>query len=91
MPEWRNWQTRMVQDHVGASPWEFESPLRHHRKKGHRKVAFLLEKIRLELLRVGGWVRLGAVGQVDPYRNWSALEASEKGKDVVWRLHTLFM
>ena len=51
----------MVQGHVGISPWEFESPLRHHRKKGHRKVAFLLEKIKLGLLRVGGWVRIGCV------------------------------
>ncbi len=29
-PKWRNWQTRYVQGVVGESPWEFESPLRHH-------------------------------------------------------------
>ncbi len=30
VPKWRNWQTRYVQGVVGESPWEFESPLRHH-------------------------------------------------------------
>ena len=29
MPEWRNWQTRMVQVHVLARVWGFESLLRH--------------------------------------------------------------
>jgi hypothetical protein len=70
----------MVQGHVGISPWEFESPLRHHRKKGHRKVAFLLDKFFLVPFGLGGWVRLGASGQVDPYRHWCALEASDKRK-----------
>ena len=30
-PKWRNWQTRMIQGHVPARVWGFESPLRHHR------------------------------------------------------------
>src|SRR5579864_4747352 len=30
MPKWRNWQTRMVQVHVLARVWGFESLLRHH-------------------------------------------------------------
>jgi len=34
MPKWRNWQTRYVQGVVGESPWEFESPLRHHISPG---------------------------------------------------------
>jgi hypothetical protein len=29
VPEWRNWQTRMVQVHVLARVWGFESLLRH--------------------------------------------------------------
>ncbi len=29
MPKWRNWQTRMVQVHVLARVWGFESLLRH--------------------------------------------------------------
>ena len=29
-PKWWNWQTRKIQDLVGATPWGFESPLRHH-------------------------------------------------------------
>jgi hypothetical protein len=29
MPKWRNWQTRMVQVHVPARVWGFESLLRH--------------------------------------------------------------
>src|SRR5439155_2240854 len=29
-PKWRNWQTRMVQVHVPARVWGFESLLRHH-------------------------------------------------------------
>jgi hypothetical protein len=28
-PKWRNWQTRMVQVHVPATAWGFESLLRH--------------------------------------------------------------
>src|SRR5580765_1020785 len=28
-PKWRNWQTRMVQVHVPARVWGFESLLRH--------------------------------------------------------------
>src|SRR5499427_10957773 len=28
-PKWRNWQTRMIQGHVPARVWGFESPLRH--------------------------------------------------------------
>jgi Protein of unknown function (DUF4242) len=31
LPKWRNWQTRMIQGHVPARVWGFESPLRHHR------------------------------------------------------------
>lgn len=26
---WRNWQTRMAQDHVGAIPWRFKSSRPH--------------------------------------------------------------
>ena len=29
VPKWRNWQTRMVQVHVLARVWGFESLLRH--------------------------------------------------------------
>ena len=29
LPKWRNWQTRQVQDLVGATPWRFESSLPH--------------------------------------------------------------
>ena len=32
VPKWRNWQTRMVQVHVLARVWGFESLLRHHLK-----------------------------------------------------------
>ena len=85
----------MVQGHVGISPWEFESPLRHHGKKGHRKVAFLLEKIRLGLLRMGGWVRIGCVWvhlvkliHIVTGVLWKPVI---KGKDVAWRLHMLFI
>ena len=31
VPKWRNWQTRVVQVHVLARVWGFESLLRHHR------------------------------------------------------------
>lgn len=31
-PKWWNWQTRCVQGAVGARPWGFESPLRHHKR-----------------------------------------------------------
>ena len=29
VPQWRNWQTRYVQDVVGTSSWGFKSLLRH--------------------------------------------------------------
>ena len=28
--EWRNWQTRWLQESVGATPWRFESSFAHH-------------------------------------------------------------
>ena len=31
MPKWRNWQTRVVQVHVLARVWRFESSFRHHK------------------------------------------------------------
>ena len=31
VPKWRNWQTRMVQVHVPARVWGFESLLRHQK------------------------------------------------------------
>src|SRR6266511_3889421 len=37
-PKWRNWQTRMIQGHVPARVWGFESPLRHHRSLSGRAV-----------------------------------------------------
>ena len=33
VPKWRNWQTRVVQVHVLARVWGFESLLRHHSSK----------------------------------------------------------
>ena len=33
VPKWRNWQTRVVQVHVLARVWGFESLLRHHRNR----------------------------------------------------------
>ena len=33
-PKWRNWQTRMVQVHVSARTWGFESLLRHQKFRG---------------------------------------------------------
>ena len=30
VPEWRNWQTRQVQDLVLAREWRFESSFGHH-------------------------------------------------------------
>src|SRR5579872_7045688 len=33
VPKWRNWQTRMVQVHVLARVWGFESLLRHQTVK----------------------------------------------------------
>jgi hypothetical protein len=29
MRVWRNWQTRMVEGHVGVTRWRFESSLPH--------------------------------------------------------------
>ena len=31
VPKWRNWQTRVVQVHVLARVWGFESLLRHQK------------------------------------------------------------
>jgi hypothetical protein len=33
-PGWRNWQTRRSQKPLGASPWGFDPPSRHHFKSG---------------------------------------------------------
>ena len=44
-PKWRNWQTRYVQDVVGATPWEFKSPLRHHISLGN---SLMVERLTLD-------------------------------------------
>ena len=36
VPKWRNWQTRVVQVHVLARVWGFESLLRHQSFKINR-------------------------------------------------------
>jgi hypothetical protein len=42
--------------------------------------------------RLGAYrVSLGASGQVDPYRHWCALEASDKRNGCGVRLHILFI
>lgn len=44
-PKWRNWQTRYVQGVVGATPWEFKSPLRHHSMVGN---SLMVERLTLD-------------------------------------------
>jgi hypothetical protein len=44
VPKWRNWQTRMVQVHVPARVWGFESLLRHQ--------SFLEKTVQPEVLRL---------------------------------------
>jgi hypothetical protein len=58
-------------------------------------VAFLLEKIRLGLLKVEGWVRIGCVWvhlvkliHIVTGVPWKPVII---GKDVAWRLHMLFI
>ncbi len=41
VPKWRNWQTRMVQVHVLARVWGFESLLRHQSLKSPGACCFL--------------------------------------------------
>ena len=43
VPKWRNWQTRVVQVHVLAREWGFESLLRHQKqfKKASLRRGFL--------------------------------------------------
>ena len=43
-PMWRNWQTRYVQGVVGIRPWEFKSPLRHHRPEACLSTGFCLNR-----------------------------------------------
>ncbi len=67
MPKWRNRQTRYVQGVVGATPWEFKSPLRHHdnggrldqRKCGGSDAARWHEKRSSEVWGDGRWPREG--------------------------------
>jgi len=58
-------------------------------------VAFLLEKLSLVLLGLGGWVRIGCVWvhlvkliHIVTGVLWKPVI---KGKDVEWRLHILFI
>ena len=45
-PRWRNWQTRMVEGHVGATLYEFKSRPRHQKKwmNHSRFIHFSLEE-----------------------------------------------
>jgi hypothetical protein len=42
VPEWRNWQTRQVQDLVLAREWRFESSFGHQYPSLNLKQKFLL-------------------------------------------------
>ena len=46
VPKWRNWQTRVVQVHVLARVWGFESLLRHHQKNK----LFRMSRLRVALI-----------------------------------------
>jgi hypothetical protein len=50
VPEWRNWQTRQVQDLVLAREWRFESSFGHHTNQSKRSLPHSL--LALNLLRV---------------------------------------
>src|SRR5689334_11220742 len=50
LPKWRNWQTRMVQVHVPARVWGFESLLRHQSSRIswlYKELAFPLKALRV--------------------------------------------
>jgi hypothetical protein len=55
VPEWRNWQTRMVQVHVLARVWGFESLLRHqtNSRRAAKALSPASEISRLLLARCG--------------------------------------
>ena len=61
MPKWRNRQTRYVQGVVGATPWEFKSPLRHHVDAGPTGVSSAHSgrsqhvHMRRDLRKFGAW------------------------------------
>ena len=40
-PKWRNWQTRVVQVHVLAREWRFESSFRHQNLVPERRAGFI--------------------------------------------------
>jgi hypothetical protein len=50
VPEWRNWQTRQVQDLVLAREWRFESSFGHHTNQSKSSLPHSL--LALNLLRV---------------------------------------
>src|SRR5215467_4185347 len=50
LPSWRNWQTRMVQVHVPATVWGFES-LRWHQKRRSSQGS----RVRLSRSHSGPW------------------------------------
>ncbi len=61
VPKWRNWQTRYVQGVVGATPWEFKSPLRHRRSGGSNATVS-------DVGQGGRWHRPGARGKSELHR-----------------------
>ena len=50
MQVWRNWQTRMVQVHVGATPCRFNSCYLHQKERSTQRVGLSFGLVELNLL-----------------------------------------
>ena len=63
VPKWRNWQTRVVQVHVLARVWGFESLLRHQSFKISSLERFYGSFYILQPLTGRRWLSLALVGK----------------------------
>ena len=79
VPKWRNWQTRVVQVHVLARVWGFESLLRHQSFK-----ISSLERIARSVLlfMTSNWNQALASKPTYPYVQYSAADKNSPPKDI---------
>src|SRR5438094_3502358 len=82
-PKWRNWQTRMIQGHVPARVWGFESPLRHQLRQSVALCATRRERgieCRASHDEVGDEQRRPCLDSPECQRSAEAIGACEHGR-----------
>src|ERR1035437_4538695 len=78
VPKWRNWQTRVVQVHVLARVWGFESLLRHQSFKISSLERFYRSCYVLQPLTGRRWLSLALAGKWPSQTYKASIESDQR-------------